>query len=236
VLGPGGQVVADTPPVVRLLGDASRAVAQSGVAQTAALHERVTRLQQSGKRPADLVSDEGGTLGYPRAWWDWVSGRDPADALRDALRDWVSDDESFNLKDPDSTCRGILSQVGPGVDVVITGHTHLPRWIAAQDRDLVYLNAGAWARVIGLRHEFLENADAFRPVHEALKASDLNVLDTTRVTVAGVDLPLVLDATAAAHVVERKNGALAELVRVTRRNDVVQEEPVDRGKSVLEWR
>jgi hypothetical protein len=100
----------------------------------------------------------------------------------------------------------------------------------------VYLNAGAWARVIGLRHEFLENADAFRPVHEALKASDLNVLDTTRVTVAGVDLPLVLDATAAAHVVERKNGALAELVRVTRRNDVVQEEPVDRGKSVLEWR
>ncbi|HEU4927249.1 MAG TPA: metallophosphoesterase [Vicinamibacterales bacterium] len=236
VLGPGGQVVADTPPVVRLLGDASRAVAQSGVAQTAALHERVTQLQQSGKRPADLVSDEGGTLGYPRAWWDWVSGRDPADALRDALRDWVSDDESFNLKDPDSTCRGILSQVGPGVDVVITGHTHLPRWIAAQDRDLVYLNAGAWARVIGLRHEFLENADAFRPVHEALKASDLNVLDTTRVTVAGVDLPLVLDATAAAHVVERKNGALAELVRVTRRNDVVQEEPVDRGKSVLEWR
>lgn len=236
VLGPGGQIVADMPPVVRLLGDASRAVAQSGVAHTAALHERVTQLQQSGKRPADLVSDDGGTLGYPRAWWDWVTGRDPADALRDALRDWVSDDESFNLKDADSTCRGILSQVGPGVDVVITGHTHLPRWIEAQDRDLVYLNAGAWARVMGLRQEFLANADAFRTVHEALKAGSLGELDAARVTVEGTVLPLVLDATAAAHVVTRSGSRIvAELVRITHSGQGIREEPVDRQKSVLEW-
>jgi UDP-2,3-diacylglucosamine pyrophosphatase LpxH len=236
VLGPGRQVLAEAPPVVRLLGEASRSVSQAGGLQTAALHDRVTQLQQTGKRPVDLVSDDGGTLGYPRAWWDWLTGRDPAEALRDALRDWVQDDESFNLKDSDSVCRGILSQVGTGVDVVITGHTHLPRWITAQDRNLVYLNAGAWARVIGLRKEFLENADAFRPIHEALKASDLNVLDATHVTLGAVDLPLVLDATAAAHVVERKNGTLAELVRVTWRNDAVEEEPVDPAGSVLDWR
>jgi hypothetical protein len=236
VLGPGRQVVADAPPVVRLLGDASRAVAQSSLAQTTALHDRVTRLQQSGKRPADLVSDDSGTLGYPRAWRDWLTGRDPGDALRDALRDWVQDDESFNLTDSDAVCRGILSQVGSGVDVVVTGHTHLPRWITAQDRNLVYLNAGAWARVIGLRKEFLENVDAFRPVHEALKAPDLNVLDRTQITVDGVNLPLVLDATGAAHIVERKSSTVAELVRVTGRDGVVREEPVDRARSVLEWR
>ena len=236
VLGPGRQVFADPPPVVRLLGEASRSVAQSGRLQTAALHERVTQLQQAGKRPADLVSDDGGTLGYPRAWWDWLTGRDPADALRDALRDWVQDDESFNLKDADSVCRGILSQVGAGVDVVIAGHTHLPRWITAQDRNLVYLNAGAWARVIGLRKEFLESAEAFRPVHQALKTSDLSVLDTTQVSVKDADVPLVLDATAAAHVVQRENETRAELVRVTYRDAVVAEKTVDRNESVLEWR
>jgi hypothetical protein len=119
---------------------------------------------------------------------------------------------------------------------VITGHTHLPRWITPQDRNLVYLNAGAWARVIGLRTEFLETPDAFRPVHQAFKASNLSVLDETQVTVDDVNLPLVLDATAAAHVVEENNQTRAELVRVTYRDSVVAEQLVDRGKSVLEWR
>jgi UDP-2,3-diacylglucosamine pyrophosphatase LpxH len=236
VLGSGQQLVAAAPPVVRLLGEASRSISQSATPRAGALHERVAQLQQSGKRPEELVSDDGGTLGYPKVWWDWVTGRDQADALRDALRDWVHGDESFNLADSDSVCRGILSQVGSNVDVVITGHTHLPRWITAQDRNLVYLNAGAWARVIGLRTEFLETPDAFRPVHQAFKASDLSVLDTTQVTVNDVNLPLVLDATAAAHVVEENNGTRAELVRVTYRESVVAEELVDRSQSVLEWR
>jgi UDP-2,3-diacylglucosamine pyrophosphatase LpxH len=236
VLGPGQQVIAGAPPVVRLLGEASRSITQSAGPQAGALHERVTQLQQTGKRPEDLVSDDGGTLGYPKVWWDWLTGRDPADALRDALRDWVHGDESFNLEDSDSVCRGILSQVGSGVDVVITGHTHLPRWITAQDRDLVYLNAGAWARLIGLRTEFLENPEAFRTVHQAFKASDLNALDTTDVTIDDVKLPLVLDATAAAHVVEKKNETRAELVRVTDHDSVIVEDTVDRRKSVLDWR
>jgi UDP-2,3-diacylglucosamine pyrophosphatase LpxH len=236
VLGPGQQVIAGPPPVVRLLGEASRSMAQSAGPQAGALHERVTQLQQAGRRPEDLVSDDGGTLGYPRVWWDWLTGRDPADALRDALRDWVHGDESFSLGDSDSVCRGILSQVGSGVDVVITGHTHLPRWITAQDRNLVYLNAGAWARLIGLRTEFLDDPEAFRPVHQAFKASDLNALDTTSVTVNDLKVPLVLDATAAAHVVEEKNETRAELVRVTYRDSVIGEETVDRSKSVLEWR
>jgi hypothetical protein len=51
-----------------------------------------------------------------------------------------------------------------------------------------------------------------------------------------VKLPLVLDATAAAHVVEKKNETRAELIRVTDRDSVIVEEVVDRSKSVLEWR
>jgi hypothetical protein len=236
VLGPGREVVTSEPEVVRLLGEASRAALQAGAPQAAALHQRVTELQAMGKRPADLVSDQGGTLGYPRIGWDRLTGRDPADALREALQDWIADDESFDLQHRDSVCTGILSQLGPGVDVVITGHTHLPRWITAPERNLVYLNAGAWARVIGLRREFLESAEVFGPVYQALNTSDLNVLDATRVTVDDATLPLVLDATAAAHVVDGANGPIAELVRVTCRGDVVREEPVDRSQPVLEWR
>jgi UDP-2,3-diacylglucosamine pyrophosphatase LpxH len=237
VLGPGRQVVtAEEPEVLRLLGEASRAAFQFGGVPSAALHERVSGLQEQGKRPADLVSDDRGTLGYPRVLWDRLTGRDPADTLRDALRDWVEADRSFTLDDRDSVCNGVLSQLGPGIDVVITGHTHLPRWITARERDLVYLNAGAWARVIGLRTEFLANADAFRSVHEALKARDLAELDSARVTVKGVVLPLVLDATAAAHVVRQPSGMVAELVRITQSGQVIHENTVDRGESVLEWR
>jgi UDP-2,3-diacylglucosamine pyrophosphatase LpxH len=237
VLGPGRQVVTtEEPEVLRLLGDASRAAFQFGDVPGAALHERVSGLHEQGKRPADLVSDERGTLGYPRVLWDRFTGRDPAETLRDALRDWVETDRSFTLDDRDSVCTGILSQLGPGIDVVITGHTHLPRWIAARERDLVYLNAGAWTRVIGLRKEFLANPEVFRPVHDALKARDLAELDSARVTVDGVVLPLVLDATAAAHVVKQPGGMVAELVRITQSGEAVREEPVDRDKSILEWR
>ena len=237
VLGPGREVVTtEEPEVLRLLGEASRSAFQFGDAPGAALHERVSGLQAQGKRPADLVSDDRGTLGYPRVLWDRFTGRDPAETLRDALRDWIEADRSFTLDDRDSVCTGILSQLGPGIDVVITGHTHLPRWITARERDLVYLNSGAWARVIGLRNEFLASVDAFRPVHEALKARDLAELDLARVSVGAAVLPLVLDATAAAHVVRQPTGMVAELVRITQPGQAVHETRVDRDTSILEWR
>ena len=58
VLGAGRQVIASEPDVVRLLGEASRATIQASEADPTGLDDRVSHLQEEGRRPADLVSEE----------------------------------------------------------------------------------------------------------------------------------------------------------------------------------
>jgi UDP-2,3-diacylglucosamine pyrophosphatase LpxH len=214
--------------IVSLLGDAinrtetpiTRRAGQTG------LMERVGHLHRAGKSPAGLVvADTDANLGYisNRLW-----GASPVDALRQAVQEWLVGDRSFELDDRDETYREIAAQVGPDIDVVITGHTHLPRWIDGQERGLTYLNAGAWARTMAMRQEFLGSEATFKPVYEALLKRSLVELDTTKVKVGKVSWPLILDATAAAHVAD----GVARLVRI---KDGGKEVAVSRHESVLSW-
>ena len=234
VLGQGAPGGTGELEVVQLLGEAARADSMpvAGAPSGRALMERVSRLHGAGASPASLVTDDPSTLGYV---WNRISGAPPAEALRLALLDWLDGDRSFTIDDRDATYREVVAQVGPDVDVVITGHTHLPRWIQARDRGLTYLNAGAWARTIGLRPEFLAHEVAFAPVYRALKSTVLGDLDATTVEVDGVQVPLVLDATVAAHV-GGDDGAGPELIRITGTPGALTEVPVDATASVLSWR
>ncbi len=128
VLGQGAPGVSADLEVVHLLGEAARAgsVSDAGGSSGQALMERVGRLHGEGASPASLVTDDPSRLGYV---WNRITGSSPAEALRLALRDWLEGDRSFTIDDRDATYREIVAQVGPDVDVVITGHTHLPRWI-----------------------------------------------------------------------------------------------------------
>jgi UDP-2,3-diacylglucosamine pyrophosphatase LpxH len=234
VLGHDRRVVTSEPPVVRLLAEASRMALEPAGHSTTALLERVKQLHDEGRRPSELVSDEDARLGWGRYIRGRLMGETPAQSLRVALQEWVDNDDTFRLQHRDSTFDGITSQLGRGTDVVITGHTHLPRWIVTRERNLTYLNSGTWARLIGLRPAFLENDAAFAPVYKALMSPDLATLDQARMG-DGSGLPLVLDATAAAHVVSRKRTTTAELVRITGHSGTVQERPVDPAQSVLEW-
>jgi UDP-2,3-diacylglucosamine pyrophosphatase LpxH len=232
VLGAGRKVAVSEPEIIRLLNEASRVALDTEPPGTAVM-DRVEQFAAERKRPVDLVAaSDDSTLGY--IFDRFVRGLSPSQALSKALQEWTEEDQSFNLEDRDSTFRGVLSQVGSGVDVVITGHTHLPRWIRAREKNLVYLNAGAWARVIGLRKEFFASDPAFQPVYDALVSTQLADLDNATVPAGGEDVPLVLDATVAAHVAA--DGRIAELVRVTHRGAAVDELPVDPTQSVLEWR
>lgn len=236
VLGEGGEMRETQPEVIRLLREAAAESFQSETRSSGALAGRVEQLHKGGSSPRDLVSDEDATLGILKYASDRVRGKPASSALRAAIKDWIKKDKSFNLQDRDEVCRGILLEVGANIDVVITGHTHLPRWITATDRgDLVYLNAGTWARLIGMREEFLKDDQVFEPIYNALVASDITALDGTKVQIDGATVPLILDATAAAHVEQRNGTTIAELIRVTYRNGQVAEEPVDRNKSVLSW-
>jgi UDP-2,3-diacylglucosamine pyrophosphatase LpxH len=206
VLGADGQLTASDPEVVRLLGDAFPGPSPNKNSSNGDLMSKVAEYPRD-KRPEDLVSDSDGTLGYFGYWWDKKMGKSNVEALREALKDWVNGDQSFKFGHPDSTLKGVLSQLGRGIDVVITGHTHLPRWIHAVDRgNVTYLNSGTWARLMGLRHEVFENEETFKPVYDALQATDLAVLD--KIKINGCDL--ILNATLAACVTDKFVG----LVRI----------------------
>ncbi len=208
VLGEGGQLTEQEPEVVRLLGNAFPCPSLHEESSSDDLVRKVDEYQIGKRLPEELVSDSDATLGYFDYWWDKITGKDPIEALREALQGWVSEDRSFDLGYRDSTFQGVLSQLGGDIDVVITGHTHLPRWIKALEHgNLVYLNSGTWARLIGLHPEVFENKATFQPVYDALQAKDMGTLDKTEIN----GRHLILDATLAAHVTNE----LAELVRIT---------------------
>jgi UDP-2,3-diacylglucosamine pyrophosphatase LpxH len=232
VLGEGRRAVLAEPEAVRLLSEASRGVGPSDMPRQTAVLDRVARLQDSGRNPVDLVSDDVSTLGRGRYYWGRLMGQTEAQSLRTALQDWIKDDQSFKVQSPDSTFHDILSQIGPSIDVVITGHTHLPRWIESNEPKLVYLNAGAWARTIGFRKAFLSDDEMFKPIYRALSGGSMSALDDAHAVLDGAKMNLVLDATLAAHVAAPD---LVELVRVTGGAGGIVERPVDPTQSVLEW-
>jgi UDP-2,3-diacylglucosamine pyrophosphatase LpxH len=235
VLGADGRLVEAPPPAVQLLGNAARAAMQRhGASSTAPMKARVAEYERTRVRAVDLVSDDDSTLGRWQYYVDRLMGTEPAEALRQALVDWLDEDLTFSLQDRDDVCKGVLSQVGSGIDVVITGHTHLPRWIDAREQRLVYLNAGAWARVIGLRPAFLSE-DAFGAVYSALTAATMDTLDKTSPLVDGRPVPLVLDACAVAHVKEEGNFTRVELLRVLLEGGSADFARVDPNESALEW-
>lgn len=226
---------------IRLLSEAARAALQwDDDDSESALLARVAKLDDGKVRPSSLVSDEEAKLrlglGLTYEFARVFKGKTPAQALQTALESWIKEDRSFNLLDRDSTCKGILGQVGDGVDIVITGHTHLPRWIVATERNIVYLNAGAWCRTIGVRDWYFEKENTFAPLNAALRAGSLKVLDDTRLQdEEGKVWPLVLDATLAAHVKSDREAVRAELVRFTEENGEVKATVVDPEISALEW-
>lgn len=223
----GGAPMPRELEIVQLLSEAvTRSSAPSDGRSPSGLMERVGQHHRAGRSPASLVSDDQATLGYLK---NRIFGDNPVEALRHALQEWLLGDRSFELDDRDETYREVAAQVGPDIDVVITGHTHLPRWIDGQERGLTYLNAGAWARTMGMRLEFLDGEATFEPVYKALLSPDLHVLDKTKVKVGKSSWPLILDATAAAHVSAK---GVARLVRIT---DGGREVAVDRNESVLSW-
>lgn len=96
--------------------------------------------------------------------------------LRKALRDWLAEDTTFDFRALSSMDRRILSAASPGVQVLLAGHTHLPR--EHFDGSRTYLNTGTWMRVLSLRgSRFLQTDDDFASFMQAVKAGTLDALD-----------------------------------------------------------
>ncbi len=140
-----------------------------------------------GRRVRDLVFDDRAQLrsigDYARVRWQRLAsavnslrGTPELSSLRQALVSWSAKDHSFDSGRLDAIDRRILDGATPGIDVLIAGHTHLPRFQLGHP---VYVNTGTWMRMLRLNDSpYLASDAAFRPFFEAIrKPHSLAALD-----------------------------------------------------------
>jgi len=133
----------------------------------------------SGRRPLDVLDARDGEemLGLGTLMWDRIMGRDPKDALREALQTYLVGDETFRFDTEDGTYRALDREVGPEVHFLVAGHTHLERRLPRTRGGGVYFNSGTWIRLIQIQPQQLATRDTFEPVYGALAGGRLTDLD-----------------------------------------------------------
>lgn len=207
----GGEVRVRNPDP---LTDALLARSPRGRAEVRTIEATVDTFQRDGVDPLDLVVDGNATLGFLDFLVRPFTGRPREEVLVESLLEWVGDDKGWALDDRDETFREVMAQVSGSIRVVITGHTHLPRFIPPSYYGAVYLNAGAWARTIRLGRQELETLTQRAKVSllQAFEASSLDVVDQCRIEVGGGSRLLVNDTIYAAFT----NGDTTSLLSVDR--------------------
>lgn len=124
--------------------------------------------------------------------WDsltgWLRGLPEGEALRRALVDWLKGDTSFKLDDEDDTFKEVVASIGPGIDFIVAGHTHLERAIDIGGR--YYFNTGTWIRLLQFTPAMLADTASFQQVYAVLKDGSMAAIDKG---LAG--MPLVKDQT-----------------------------------------
>jgi UDP-2,3-diacylglucosamine pyrophosphatase LpxH len=165
--------------------------------------EKTFKNKQSSKIPANE------TLGTGQLFWDkltgWITGVGEDEALRKALKDWLSNDESFSLDNKDETYKEITPTVGKKIDFVITGHTHLERAIPMEN-GRYYFNCGTWIRLLGFSSQMLKNKKSFQPIYKVLKDGSMAAIDQS---------PLVKNQSSVVSISKQANGkAVGKLAHV----------------------
>jgi UDP-2,3-diacylglucosamine pyrophosphatase LpxH len=94
-------------------------------------------------------------------------GGDRRAQLRQALVDWLAEDRSFDIGRLDRIDQRILEKATPNVDVVIAGHTHLPKFLPQGAPD--YINTGTWMRVLRLSNDVLHDDAIFNAFFELVR-------------------------------------------------------------------
>jgi UDP-2,3-diacylglucosamine pyrophosphatase LpxH len=165
------------------------------------------------KTPRVRGAGEDETLGVPRLLLDrltgWISGVGKDEALRRALLDWLAGDETFNIGNRDETFVGVTKSVGSGVDVIVTGHTHLERAID-MGGGRFYFNCGTWIRLLQFGKAMLETSESFKSVYDVLEDGRMSAIDGF--TFNGV--PFVMNQTSAVRITAEPAGVVGALGHV----------------------
>lgn len=186
-------------------GDSARAADSADALLLAA--EQSYQAPRAGGRAAEE------TLGAPRLIWDrltgWVTGVGEDEALRRALLDWLAGDHTFDLDNRDQTFTDVTASVGSGIDIVVTGHTHLERAID-MGSGRYYFNCGTWIRLMRFSPAMLKDTVSFKPVYDVLSDGRMSAID------AGLPSgeSLVMNQTSAVRVADGDGRVSAELLHV----------------------
>ena len=159
-----------------LLGGLRAARSSSGQTADSMLLEAERNFDKPGARPPG--SDQ--TLGWGQLVWDWLAGVEKPEALRRALKDWLRGDKTFEITDRDETFETATDKVGPGVDFIVTGHTHLERAIKLDARRC-YFNCGTWIRLLRITDAMLDQPDVFKKIYDLLMKGSLEEIDRAQI-------------------------------------------------------
>ena len=132
------------------------------------------------------------------------------EALRRALKDWLRGDRTFDIKDRDETFNAITQKIGPSVDFIVAGHTHLERAIELDARRC-YFNCGTWIRLLRFTGAMLDQPGTFQKIYDVLIKGSMDEIDRAEVSPGQ---PLVLNQTSAVSIRTDGGCVVGELIHV----------------------
>lgn len=132
------------------------------------------------KSPVDLLQNDFQTayLGRIGDMWDQIVKyfrESRTEALRKTLKRLI-DARLFARDQLDATFKDINETVGPSVDILITGHTHLERAFPRSGGGFYY-NAGTWAGLMQIPTEVLDSEEQFERLFARIQTGRLSDLE-----------------------------------------------------------
>jgi UDP-2,3-diacylglucosamine pyrophosphatase LpxH len=131
--------------------------------------------------------------------------------LRKALKKNLEEDRTFDVTYQDDSFNKLDKQIGPNVNYLITGHTHLEKAIPRSAPDSYYFNSGTWIRLIQLTKEILDSSEEFARVYAAFESGSMEQLDGIKDLGPLHDQPLVILKPTVVSVVEKDGETFGEL-------------------------
>ncbi|MGR8980743.1 MAG: metallophosphoesterase [Gammaproteobacteria bacterium] len=211
----------DTSPVTieQLLGANVRAGMKIGSSSQSVDDMLLAAERNLGQPKARLPQPEA-ALGTGQLIWDrltgWISGAGKDEALRRALKDWLKDDTTFAIDDPDETYKELSAAVGSTIDFIITGHTHLERAID-MGGNRYYFNCGTWIRLLSFTDDMLKDIHSFKPVYDLLvdKQGRMELIDAAEFPdELGKKSPFVLNQTSAVSIKQEGGKVVGRLTHI----------------------
>ncbi|MEC4748878.1 metallophosphoesterase [Methylomicrobium sp. Wu6] len=160
-----------------------------------------------------FAAEADSTLGTPQLIWDrltgWITGVGKDEALRRAMLDWLAKDKTFDINDQDDTFKQVTAAVGPSIDFIITGHTHLERAVQI-GAGRYYFNCGTWIRLLQFTQDMLKDTASFKPIYDVLINGKMETIDNAEFK----GKPFVMDQTSAVSIKEEGGKVVGRLTHV----------------------